>query len=992
MGTLRAIKIVWRRQFESLRPFERELAGIQRYEPVSRTSGGLVHVLHVGRNDTEGYFYYVMELADAVENPKSEIRNPKEVRNPSAETPSKNQELRAADFGVLSAFDLRSSDLYEPRTLRSDLRRLGRLPTADCLRLAIDVASGLSQLHRQGLVHRDVKPGNIIYVNGRAKLADIGLVTAEGEGRTFVGTEGYIPPEGPGSPAADLFALGVVLYEASTGFSPDRLPDAPPEWFSDPGGDEALEFHEVILKACEGQRERRYAEVEAMQADLALLQSGQSLRRVRALERRYAHLRISGVIGTTLLVLALVAAFFANYRARLAAENRAREIALRERAQASQARAESAERDARQQLYTALLEQARALVRSSELGQRVRALDALRRAATITNTADLRGAALAAMALPDLRFERQLSKAADNTMLRLDPRFERVALARGTGPVEIRSVADGGLLASLPASTNLSAFVAHWSNDGRFLAVKRDRTGPGDLADVEVWKVSQSRRVLLLENVDYGLAAFHPHRAQMLAALHKGEVALWDLEGTNELARFKLPAPPMLMAFSPDGERFAAAYRAEAAWTLSVFQSTNGAMLTSHAFTEFVASMDWHPGGRWIATADYGGAVQLIDAGTGESRTLGNHKVQAVLTACSEDGDYLLSGGWEWELICWDLRRMERAFTIGLNSFTAQFRSDGRECAIDTDEGVQLHEFEQPAGRREFAEDLGPRLRHAAFSADGHWLVASASQRLGVWDLTNATPGFTAIEGADARLFFSRGGELFASSDDACSRWQVQPADDSALAPRLVHVAFPKPDGFSSLCLGSNQVFVTGSAGTSALPLNEPGPVKWHWISTVQGISGASPDGRWLAIFRPYTRLLHIYELPHFNPVATLTNRTIIASFEFSPRVDEVAVSTPKEVEIWDTSNWQRTRELTNFVRLSYTPNDRTLWLTKDYQSAGLYDARTLQLLLPLPVGTLPMAVSPDGRRLAVSVDSRRLQVWDLAEVRTILHGLGLDW
>src|SRR5678810_760075 len=80
---------------------------------------------------------------------------------------------------------------YEPRTLRSDLKRLGRLPTADCLRLAIDVASGLAQLHRQGLVHRDVKPGNIIYVHGRAKLADLGLVTSGTEGRTFVGTEGY---------------------------------------------------------------------------------------------------------------------------------------------------------------------------------------------------------------------------------------------------------------------------------------------------------------------------------------------------------------------------------------------------------------------------------------------------------------------------------------------------------------------------------------------------------------------------------------------------------------------------------------------------------------------------------------------------------------------------------------------------------------------------------------------------------------------------------
>ena len=66
MGAPRAVKIVWRRQFESARPYEREFAGIQRYEPVSRSADGLVHVLHVGRNDAEGYFYYVMELADCI--------------------------------------------------------------------------------------------------------------------------------------------------------------------------------------------------------------------------------------------------------------------------------------------------------------------------------------------------------------------------------------------------------------------------------------------------------------------------------------------------------------------------------------------------------------------------------------------------------------------------------------------------------------------------------------------------------------------------------------------------------------------------------------------------------------------------------------------------------------------------------------------------------------------------------------------------------------
>ena len=64
MGTLRAVKIVHRRAFDSERPYEREFAGIRRFEPISRLHPSQLNVLHVGRDDAAGFFYYVMELAD----------------------------------------------------------------------------------------------------------------------------------------------------------------------------------------------------------------------------------------------------------------------------------------------------------------------------------------------------------------------------------------------------------------------------------------------------------------------------------------------------------------------------------------------------------------------------------------------------------------------------------------------------------------------------------------------------------------------------------------------------------------------------------------------------------------------------------------------------------------------------------------------------------------------------------------------------------------
>src|SRR5881394_65487 len=63
-GAFRAAKVVYRAAFENERPFEREFRGILKFEPISRTHESQVDVLHVGRNDAEGYFYYVMELAD----------------------------------------------------------------------------------------------------------------------------------------------------------------------------------------------------------------------------------------------------------------------------------------------------------------------------------------------------------------------------------------------------------------------------------------------------------------------------------------------------------------------------------------------------------------------------------------------------------------------------------------------------------------------------------------------------------------------------------------------------------------------------------------------------------------------------------------------------------------------------------------------------------------------------------------------------------------
>src|SRR5213593_744042 len=72
-----------------------------------------------------------------------------------------------------------------------------------CLSLCIHLADALDYLHRQQLIHRDMKPSNIIFVKGVPKFADIGLVTdiaTKGRDVTYLGTPGRIAPEGPSLP------------------------------------------------------------------------------------------------------------------------------------------------------------------------------------------------------------------------------------------------------------------------------------------------------------------------------------------------------------------------------------------------------------------------------------------------------------------------------------------------------------------------------------------------------------------------------------------------------------------------------------------------------------------------------------------------------------------------------------------------------------------------------------------------------------------------
>lgn len=268
VGVFRAIKIIERDQVGGPRPSERELSGLTTFSKVTAGSKHQLNILHIGKDETRGLLYYVMELADDCETGRSV-----------------------------------DPERYQARTLHAVLARSRRLPPKELVEVALPIVRAVAELHARNLVHRDIKPSNILFVCGVPKLADIGLVSLSDESGTIVGTEGYLPPEGPGTAQADIYSFGKVLYEMLTGEDRRSFPALPTALLERKRRAEILELNEVIVRACDPRVEKRYPSAAALLADLEMLQQGKSLRRRVVLRRGFIALAAAAAAAGVVIVL-----------------------------------------------------------------------------------------------------------------------------------------------------------------------------------------------------------------------------------------------------------------------------------------------------------------------------------------------------------------------------------------------------------------------------------------------------------------------------------------------------------------------------------------------------------------------------------------------------------------------------------------------------------------------------------------------------------------
>jgi dienelactone hydrolase len=202
-------------------------------------------------------------------------------------------------------------ELVEGKTLHSALAK-GPLPVSEAIAVGVQIADALAEAHRAGILHRDVKSGNIMLTpRGQVKVLDFGLAKRLGGGRasgeagpeltregTTMGTLSYMSPEQLLGRAvdvrSDLFSFGVVLYEVVSGRLPfqgsttvavaDAILHAEPRDFGDAPVPEKLKA--IIRKLLEKDSAKRYARAEDVHADLKALETSRAPVRAGGLSRK----------------------------------------------------------------------------------------------------------------------------------------------------------------------------------------------------------------------------------------------------------------------------------------------------------------------------------------------------------------------------------------------------------------------------------------------------------------------------------------------------------------------------------------------------------------------------------------------------------------------------------------------------------------------------------------------------------------------------------
>jgi serine/threonine-protein kinase len=258
-----------------------------RYRLESKLGSGGMSTVYLARDETlerwvaaKVLHREISDQPDQIERFRREARAVAQVSHPNV--------VAVIDAGEDSGRPYIVFEYVDGETLKQRIDRLGRLPLDEAAAYSIEVGRGLAAAHARRLVHRDVKPQNVLIDSeGRAKVTDFGIARElEQDGLTktgrVLGTTDYVSPEqamGKGVDArSDIYSLGILLYEMLLGEVPfqadnlvgvamkhvnERMPDVQKR-----RKDVSSALAAVIERATEKKPEKRYPDMNAMLADL----------------------------------------------------------------------------------------------------------------------------------------------------------------------------------------------------------------------------------------------------------------------------------------------------------------------------------------------------------------------------------------------------------------------------------------------------------------------------------------------------------------------------------------------------------------------------------------------------------------------------------------------------------------------------------------------------------------------------------------------------
>jgi serine/threonine protein kinase/WD40 repeat protein len=899
-------------------------------------------------------------------------------------------------------------------------------------RLVSQVADALDYAHHEGVVHRDIKPSNLMLdARGNVWVTDFGLAKLTqgddlSQSHDLVGTLRFMAPErfrGVTDRRVDIYALGATLYEMLTlrpAFAErdqirliDQITHQTPTPLREHDGRIPRDLETIVLKTLSKDPKDRCDKAGELRDELRRFLEGRPTRwrRVGVLEqfRRWcrrnpslAAANIAAAALTTLLAIGATIAAWTYRDQRNEIGNNLIEI------KASVREARQAQTEAREELFKALLDRARAGRFTHQVGQRFKSLEALHQAADIGRDLELprerfeplRNEAIACMALPDLeptgpvvaRPPNVIAWAFDSTMTRYAFRFR-------DGTISIRRFADDQEIARFQARGDRDIYLFGFSPDGRYLATIHRPDGA-----LTVWDID--RRAVALDDhgpvaLFEGIAKFSPD-SQRIAVTHvSGGLFVYQLATGQPSWRSPVPRPGAL-AFHPDGTQIAVVYSDQSNRLCRVLQADTGRPVRSIPLLTSLDIWDlaWSPDGATLATGCddmVDDKVYLWDATTG------------VRTASLEGDAHINGGGFlspfhpsgtllainHSELQLWDpvLGRQR----LSASGAFAGFSQDGR-MVVHVEKNWTTYHVDPALEYRTFAHVASQRVdcRYPSIRHDGRVLsVASIDGGVVLWDLARGTELAFLPIGDVWSATFEAAGDLLTSGSTGVRRWPIQldlghgifrigPPRQLLLPPGVCESAEDR-SGRVVARAGHAYAFIATAEKTTPI-----GP-----LDDCRSIS-VSPGGEWLAT--------GTHVASHGAQVWRVRDATKVAdlpidygtSVVFSPDGKWLMTREPP-CRLWEVGTWREAKQKIDGQGWCFSPDGRQLVVQDASKVIRLVETETGRTLARLESPDLYAVniatFSPDGARLVVTTqDGPAVHVWDLRAIRRQLARIGLDW